>query len=113
MPKQYVESNYGDQFVINLARLSISNTLRNEPNSPATIYLPFHPHFFHVVNSNKMIHSCFVISYLRDRDINVSNHKLHYSTMKNNIFSFLGKDFDEEERHIKTERKEVLDHSCG
>ena len=108
MQKTYVEHNFGKNFFNNLLLLERNGILKKINGREGVIYLPFNPHFFHMVNSNDGIKAVFLVSYLKENEINLDNHKLSYSISCHDDFSSLNKNLSEENRHITTTKKKCL-----
>ena len=89
------------------------NIIGGEDGIEGVVYLPFNPHFFHMVNSNDDIQAHYAISYLKQSEITYDNHKLSYSIFNNDNFECLQKDLNEEERHITTSKAEILNYDAG
>ena len=100
-------------FFNNLVALRNLNAIDRQGNISGKIYLPFNPHFFHMVNSMSIVSEKFNITYLHECDVNISNHKLSYSISCHDDFSCLNKNLDEEKRHIITTKREVLNYDAG
>ena len=113
MNKSYVEYNMGKNFLNNLVYMRRNGILRDKNNSTCKVYLQFTPHFFHLVNSHGNLLDSFDVSYLKEHEISIDNHKLGYTVSCNNDFTSLQKDLEEEKRHMTTGKKEVLDHDIG
>ena len=93
--------------------LERNGILKKMNGREGVIYLPFNPHFFHMVNSNDRIKAVFTVSYLKENEINLDNHKLSYSISCHDDFCSLNKNLSEENRHITTTKKEVLNYDSG
>jgi len=113
MYPQYVEHCFGKNFFSTLCSMKLENLLVGDENNHAKIYLPFIPHFFYMVNCNEDITSNFTISYLKECDIGIDNHKLSYSSSCHTDDSAMNKCLEEEERHMKTTRKAILNYDIG
>ena len=87
--------------------------LKTTDGIPGKVWIPFNPHFFHNVHSNIYLIERYDISYIRDHEIDGSTHKLAFSTQENDDFNVMKKDIREEDRHITTSRKEILNYGCG
>ena len=66
-----------------------------------------------MVNCNPNIKKVFNISYLKEDDIGIDNHKLSYSTSCNNDYLSLNKNLEEENRHLVTTQKAILNYDIG
>ena len=66
-----------------------------------------------MVHSNKKILDIYSVSYLKHNEIDVDNHKLSYSISLNNNYSCIQKCLDEEDRHITTTQREVINYDTG
>ena len=113
MQKTYVEHNFGKNFFNNLATLRMKDIVVDDDDRKGCIYLPFNPHFFHMVHTNPNIENALTISYLKECDLNEDNHKLSFSIARNNDFHSLTKCLNEENRHITTTKKEILNYDLG
>ena len=82
MQKIYVEHNFSKNFFNNLVRLKKLNIIGVEDEIKGVVYLPFNPHFFHMVNSNDDIQAHYAISYLKQSEIGHDNHRLSHSISK-------------------------------
>ena len=100
-------------FFNNLVRLKKLNIIGGEDGIEGVVYLPFNPHFFHMVNSNDDIQAHYAISYLKQSEICHDNHRLSHSIFENDNFESLKKDLNEEERHITTSKTEILNYDAG
>ena len=77
------------------------------------MWIPFNPHFFHNVHSNIYLAERYDISYIRDHEIDGSSHKLAFSTQQNDDFNAMKNNVKEEDCHITTSQKEILNYECG
>lgn len=113
MQKVYVSDNFGPNFFGNLGIMVQNGFLVGNEQSMGKVYPPFMPHFFHMVWSQENILKHYNITYLSESEIDASNHKLSYSTFKNDDLQSLNKSTKEEERHITTRRSEILNYRSG
>ena len=113
MNKSYVEHNFGKNFFTKLIEMKRSNILIDTADKSAKIYLPFNAHFFHMINSNITITYYFDVSYLKESEIGYGNHKLGFLTSNNFDYNCINKSLEEENRHITTTKKEILNHDIG
>ena len=113
MNKSYVEYNFGKNFFNNLVSMRTNGILIDGIDRSCKIYLQFTPHFFHMVHSHVRLLQKFEVTYLKEDEINIENHKLGYTVSCNNDFMSLQKNLDEEKRHMVTTKHEVLDYDCG
>ena len=66
-----------------------------------------------MVNCNKELQKCFKITYLKQSNVTVHNHKLSYSTSYHNDYNAINKCLDEEKRHITNSKREILNYDIG
>ena len=93
--------------------MKTSNILIDTEDKIAKIYLPFNAHFFHMINSNITITHYFDVSYLKESEIGYCNHKLGFLTTHNFDYHCINKSLEEENGHITTTKKEILNHDIG
>ena len=114
MQKTYVADNFGKNFFVNLCAMAKEGMLVNTMDTRGKVYLPFNPHFFvHVHTASTNITSNYDISYIRESEIDASNHKLAYSSNNNDNFASMHKSMVEEDRHITTNKAEILNYYNG
>ena len=113
MQKIYVQHNFSRNFFNNLATLKSLNIIVGKDGEPGIIYLPFNPHFFHMVHTNMNIAKTYSISYLKENDIRYENHKLSHSISCHDDFNSVKKSIKEENRHITTTKREILNYDVG
>ena len=66
-----------------------------------------------MVNCNNELKNCFKISYLKECEVNINNHKLSYSTSRHNDYNAINKCLVEEKRHITNTKREILNYDIG
>ena len=66
--------------------------------------------FPHMVHLNNKITSVFTVPYLEEMDIDVDNHKLNFCR---DDYTSLSKNLSEENWHITTTKREVLNYDSG
>ena len=113
MQKSYVHDNFSKNFFINLGTMAAQNILKGMNGMMGKVYLPFQPHFFNQVHKIDAILNHFDISYLKKNDISKSNNKLAYSTMMNDNVIELQKSTKEEERHMITTKREIVNYGLN
>ncbi len=89
------------------------NVLKEVDGKNGKVYLPFQPHFFNQVHRVNVIQKHFDISYLTKDDIDVTNNKLAHSTKLHDNVLELSKSTKEEDRHMVTNKKEIIDYGIN
>ena len=113
MQKTYVADNFGKNFFDTLCTMAGEGLLGNTLDCKGKVYLPFNPHFFVHVNASINITQRYDISYIRESEVDGSNHKLAHSSNNNDDFASMHKSMIDENRHITTKRAEILNYSNG
>ena len=106
MQKIYVQHNFSRNFFNNLATLKSLNIIVGKDGEPGIIYLPFNPHFFHMVHTNMNIAKTYSISYLKENDIRYENHKLSNSISCHDDFNSVKKSIKEENRYNHNKKRD-------
>ena len=89
------------------------NVLKEVDGINGKVYLPFQPRIFNQVHRVDVILTHFDISYLTKDDIKVANNKLTHSTKLHDNVLELSKSTKEEDRHMVTTKKEIIDYGIN
>ena len=82
----------------------------NEDKNAVT-YLPFTPHFFHMIYCNGEHQQYFMTFPIYKSKMNKQNHKLSYVIEEYSHAPEINVSTDMQEREIKCTRKEIMNHS--
>ena len=114
MPAQYCEEKFSQNLMSNFMAMADIGALRSfNEDKNAVIYLPFTPHFFHMIYCNGEHQQYFMTFPIYKSNLNKQNHKLSYVTEEYSHAPEINFSTDMQERDIKCTRKDIMNHSPG
>ena len=114
MPAQYCNEKFSQNLMSNFMAMADIGALRSlNEDKNAVIYLPFTPHFFHMIHCNGEHQKYFMTFPLYKSKMNKQNHKLSYVTEEYSHAPEINVSTDEQEREIKCTRQEIMNYSPG